>query len=220
MFFDIIISMGIINTIFVSISMAVDCMTISASDGIREPDMKKRKIFFIAFIFGLFQGLMPVIGYFLGYNFKEYLDPYIPWIAFTLLALLGIKNIAEWCKERFSKKKDDDSEEDKKDKKKLTVPAILIQGIATSIDALSIGFIYLDSSIIDAMLVFLIIGVTTFLLSLLTTFLGKKVGGWLEKWAGLIAGIVFIVIGVKILLEGILPSSSETVSALFSLINI
>ena len=68
--------------------------------------MKKRKIFFIAFIFGLFQGLMPTIGYFVGYNFKEQLETYIPWIAFSLLTLLGLKNIMEWIKDRIKQKKE------------------------------------------------------------------------------------------------------------------
>lgn len=194
-----------INISLVSVSMAVDCMTVGATDGMQEPDMKKRKIFFIAFIFGLFQALMPTIGYFIGYYFKEALEKYIPWIAFTLLALLGIKNIFEWAKERIeAKKKKEDSSDEKEEKKKLSVPSILLQGIATSIDALSIGFVYLNSTISEAMIIFSVIGVVTFLLSFLTTFLGKKVGKWLENWAGLIAGIVFIGIGLKILLEGIL----------------
>ncbi len=194
-----------INISLVSVTMAVDCMTIGATDGIQEPNMKKRKIFFIAFIFGLFQALMPTIGYFIGYYFKDKLEKYIPWIAFTLLVLLGIKNIYEWIKERIEAKKNKDKPEAKEEEKKaLSIGSILVQGIATSIDALSIGFVYLNSTIPQALLIFSVIGVVTFLLSLLTTFLGKKIGKWLVRWAGLIAGLVFIGIGLKILLEGIL----------------
>lgn len=212
-----------LNIILVSISMSVDCMTIGATDGIQEPGMKKRKIFFIALVFGLFQGIMPLIGYTIGYQFRSFLESYIPWIAFALLSLLGIKNIIEWAKERFSKKKEDETEE-KKEPKKLTVWGILVQGIATSIDALSIGFVYLDNTITEALIIFSIIAVTTFLLSLLTTFLGKKIGGWLVNWAGLIAGIVFIAIGLKILIEYLVSGSSSNssesvVSAVHFLIN-
>lgn len=195
-----------INISLVSVTMAVDCMTIGATDGIQEPNMKKRKIFFIAFIFGLFQALMPTIGYFIGYYFKDKLEKYIPWIAFTLLVLLGIKNIYEWVKEQLEnkKKKKESAETKDEPKKELSIPGILVQGIATSIDALSIGFVYLNSTITEALIIFSVIGAVTFLLSLITTFLGKKVGKWLVKWAGLIAGLVFIAIGLKILLEGIL----------------
>ena len=92
--------MKFLSDFLVSVSMAVDCMTIGATDGIQEPDMKLRKSLLIAFFFGLFQGVMPVIGYFIGYGFKGVLEKYIPWIAFALLAFLGIKNIVEWIKER------------------------------------------------------------------------------------------------------------------------
>lgn len=214
-----------LNIILVSVSMAVDCMTIGATDGIQEPNMKKRKIFFIAFIFGLFQGLMPVIGYFVGYYFKDKLEAYIPWIAFSLLTLLGLKNIFEWAKERIKAKKEKDNPETEKEetKKELSIPTILVQGIATSIDALSIGFVYLNYSVTNAMIVFSIIAVVTFSLSLLTIFLGKKIGGWLENWSGLIAGIVFIGIGLKILLESILSvpptgNGTDSISYLFSII--
>ena len=190
-------------------------MTIGATDGIQEPDMKLRKSLLIAFFFGLFQGVMPVIGYFIGYGFKGVLEKYIPWIAFALLAFLGIKNIVEWIKERKEEKTEATEEKEVKEVKKLTLPTILLQSVATSIDALSIGFVYLDSEIFDAMMVFLLIGVVTFILSFIALLLGKKIGSFLEKWAGLLAGIVFLIIGIKILLEGILPSS-DTLSLFLS----
>lgn len=189
-----------INTMTVSVSMAVDCMTIGAADGVQHPEMKKRKIFFLSFIFGLFQGSMPIIGYFIGFSFKDALEKYIPWIAFGLLSLLGIKSIVSWIIDRVKKKKGEVEEE----KKELTIPTILLQGIATSIDALCIGFIYLSYPIPEAMLVFGIIGVVTFALSVLAIFLGRLLGKFLENWAELISGICFILVGLKILLESIL----------------
>ena len=189
-----------INTMTVSVSMAVDCMTIGAADGVQHPEMKKRKIFFVSFIFGIFQGSMPIIGYFIGFSFRDALEKYIPWIAFGLLSLLGIKSIVSWIIERVKKKKGEEEEE----KKELTIPTILLQGIATSIDALCIGFIYLSYPIPEAMLVFGIIGVVTFALSVLAIFLGRLLGKFLENWAELISGICFILVGLKILLESIL----------------
>lgn len=201
-----------LNTILVSISMSVDCMTVGATDGIREPAMKKRKLFLLTFLFGFFQYLMPTIGFFilyfilrygLGDNVTSKIETYIPWIAFTLLSLLGIKNIIEWIKERHEKKENTETETEPKT---LKPSDMILQSIATSIDALCIGFVYspLQYSILESQIIFLVIGAVTFILSSLTTLFGKKIGNYLIRWAGLIAGIVFIGIGLKILLEGIL----------------
>lgn len=189
-----------VNTILVSVSMAADCMTVGAVDGIEEPKMRWQKALFIALVFGVMQGLMPVIGYFIGYGFADYIDAYIPWIAFGILTLLAIKNIVDWIKDR-KEVKDEEKEEGKKP---ISLPTIFIQGVATSIDALSIGFVYLDSTIPLAMAVFGVIGAITFVLSFITTLLGKKIGKFLDDWAGLISGLVFFGVGLKILLEGIL----------------
>lgn len=202
-----------VNTILVSISMSVDCMTVGATDGIKEPNMKKSKIFLLTFFFGLFQYLMPTIGYFIFYFVVNYglsetvtekMTTYVPWIAFVLLSLLGIKNIFEWVKEKIEEKKHKENQEDNVEQiKSLNLPNMLIQGVATSIDALCIGFVYspLEYNILNSQLIFLTIGVVTFVLSSITTLTGKKVGKYLINWAGLIAGIVFIAIGLKILLE-------------------
>lgn len=197
-----------INSILVSVSMSVDCMTVGATDGIRYPKLRKRRIFLLSFFFGFFQYLMPTLGYFVFYLIMHFslndliiekLDTFIPWIAFALLTLLGIKNIIEWIKERKEK------EEDEEIVIASSIPFkdIILQSIATSIDALCIGFVYspLQYSVLESQIVFLLIGGITFLLSSITTLTGKKIGRYLVKWAGLIAGIVFIGIGLKILLE-------------------
>ena len=204
-----------VNTILVSISMSVDCMTVGATDGIKEPNLKKSKIFLLTFFFGLFQYLMPTIGYFIFYFVVNYglsenvttkMQTYVPWIAFVLLTLLGIKNIFEWAKEKIEEKKqsEDKKDDDKEEKpKSLNLPNMLIQGVATSIDALCIGFVYspLEFDILNSQLIFMTIGIVTFVLSSITTLTGKKIGKYLINWAGLIAGLVFIAIGLKILLE-------------------
>lgn len=187
-----------VNIVLTSLSMSVDAMTVSAVDSIQEKNMKKTKSILIALVFGLFQFIMPIIGYFIGYSFKDILEAYIPWIAFSLLTLLSIKSLIEWIKDR--KKKD----EGKEVNKKISILEILVQGISTSIDALCIGFVYLNLNIANAMIVFSIIGITTFLLSLLTSIFGNLLANKLEKWSGLIAAIVFLAVGLKILIEGLI----------------
>lgn len=187
-----------VNIVLTSLSMSVDAMTVSAVDSIQEKNMKKTKSILIALVFGVFQFIMPIIGYFIGYSFKDILEAYIPWIAFSLLTLLSIKSFIDWIKDR--RKKD----EGKEVNKKISILEILVQGISTSIDALCIGFVYLNLNITNAMIVFSIIGITTFLLSLLTSLFGNLLASKLEKWSGLIAAIVFLAVGLKILIEGII----------------
>lgn len=189
-----------IDCILTSISMSVDAMTVNATNGLTEKNMSKVKMILISLSFGIFQFVMPTIGYFIGYSFKDELENLIPWIAFALLLLLGIKSFIDWFKEFRARKKD---EEEIKEKK-ISLLDIFVQSVATSIDALCIGFVYLSYSISNALIVFMIIGIVTFTLSFLCVFLAKQIAGPLEKWAGLIASVVFIAIGIKILLEGIL----------------
>lgn len=187
-----------VNVSLTALSMSVDAMTVGATDGIRESKMPLWKVFFISLTFGIMQMVMPIIGYFIGYSFQKELEAYIPWIAFGLLTLLSMKSLYDFIKERIKKS------EEETIKKPATVPEILVQGVATAIDALCIGFVYLDLSIPEAMLTFGIIGVVTFVLSFLTTFFGSKIAGKLERWASLIAAIVFFAVGLKILLEAAL----------------
>lgn len=179
--------------------MAADAMTVNATNGISEKNINIKKLLFAALVFGIMQFLMPVIGYFIGFNFQKQLELYIPWIAFSLLLLLGIKSIISFIRDLLKSK-----EEGVKEIKKVTIPTILVEGIATSIDALCIGFVYLNLPLSQAMLTFGIIGITTFVLSFITGLTGKLIGDKLEKYASLISGIIFIAVGLKILLEGVL----------------
>lgn len=197
--------MNWLNITMVSLSMAIDASSVNATNGIVERNIKKRKLLLIGLVFGVFQGMMPLIGYFIGLSFKEQIEKYIPWVAFSLLTLLGIKAFFEWLKD-FKKIKEDEKCIEKEECliNKISISKIFIQAIATSIDALCIGFVYLNEPINNALIIFLIIGITTFIMSALAGILAKQIGSKLEKWASLIASIVFIAIGIKILLEGIL----------------
>lgn len=191
--------MDILQTLILSVSMAADTMCVGASDGIKENKIGYLKITFIAFVFAFMQFIMPVIGYFIGFSFKNYLEAYIPWIAFVILTLLGIKSLYEGIKENINRKKD--NKEEKEEEKKIGILEIFIQGIATLIDALSIGFININLSINDAMITFSIIGIVTFVLSFLATALGKLIGTKIEKIAPIISGLIFIDLGLKFIIQ-------------------
>jgi len=209
-----------IDVISISISMSVDAMTVNATNGIREVGIKKWKLIIIALVFGVFQFVMPTIGYFISTTFSSYLESIkiaVPIIAFILLFLLALNSLREWIKDFKERKKEKNLKEnsevnennvevvaDKKENKKLSFWNILVQGIATSIDALCIGFAYMNLTVSNAMLFFGIIGVTTFVLSMVTGLFGNVVSKYLEKWASLIAAIVFLAIGLKILIEGLI----------------
>ena len=195
-------NVDILTMILTSVSMSIDAMTVNATNGLEEKTIKQGKMVFLSFLFGLFQFGMPVLGYFVGQTFEQYVSAYIPWIGFGLLMLLGIKSLVDWIKETVERKKGS-SEEPRK--KEIGVGKMLVEAIATSIDALCIGFAYMWLPIGEAMLFFGVIGITTFILSYLSILLAKWLAKWLQNWAGLLAATVFMGIAIKILLEGLLP---------------
>ena len=195
-------NVDILTMILTSVSMSVDAMTVNATNGLEEKTIKQGKMVFRSFLFGIFQFGMPVLGYFVGQTFEQYVSAYIPWIGFGLLMLLGIKSLVDWIKETVERKKGG-SEEPRE--KEISVGRMFVEAIATSIDALCIGFAYMWLPIGEAMLFFGVIGITTFILSYLSILLAKWLAKWLQNWAGLLAAAVFMGIAIKILLEGLLP---------------
>ena len=195
-------NVDILTMILTSVSMSVDAMTVNATNGLEEKTIKQGKMVFLSFLFGIFQFGMPVLGYFVGQTFEQYVSAYIPWIGFGLLMLLGLKSLVDWIKETVERKKGG-SEEPRE--KEIGVGKMLVEAIATSIDALCIGFAYMWLPIGEAMLFFGVIGITTFILSYLSILLAKWLAKWLQNWAGLLAAAVFMGIAMKILLEGLLP---------------
>ena len=195
-------NVDILTMILTSVSMSIDAMTVNATNGLEEKTIKQGKMVFLSFLFGLFQFGMPVLGYFVGQTFEQYVSAYIPWIGFGLLMLLGIKSLVDWIKETAERKKGG-SEEPRE--KEISVGRMFVEAIATSIDALCIGFAYMWLPIGEAMLFFGVIGITTFILSYLSILLAKWLAKWLQNWAGLLAAAVFMGIAIKILLEGLLP---------------
>ena len=196
-------NVDILTMILTSVSMSIDAMTVNATNGLEEKTIKQGKMVFLSFLFGLFQFGMPVLGYFVGQTFEQYVSAYIPWIGFGLLMLLGIKSLVDWIKETVERKEKGGSEEPRE--KEIGGGRMFVEAIATSIDALCIGFAYMWLPIGEAMLFFGVIGITTFILSYLSILLAKWLAKWLQNWAGLLAAAVFMGIAIKILLEGLLP---------------
>ena len=185
--------MGFLEFLFIGIGLSMDAFATSVCKGLN----MKNKINYahsavIALFFGGFQALMPLIGYFLGVNFEKYITRFDHWIAFLLLGFIGGKMIFEALK--------DNDEEDESESDKLDIKELFILAVATSIDALAVGitFAFLRVNICTGVL---IIGVTTFMLSLIGVFIGNKFGSKYKNKAELAGGIILVLIGTKILLE-------------------
>lgn len=180
--------MGIVELILISIGLAMDAFAVSICKGISINDGKKKKVFIIGLYFGLFQALMPLVGYFLGVGFETIIKSIDHYIAFGLLGYLGVNMIINSFKNR-------DNFNDN-----VSFKTMIALSIATSIDALAVGitFAFLNVNIWIAIS---FIGVITFLLSCIGAVLGSLVGDKYSKKAELLGGIILIFIGIKILLE-------------------
>ena len=191
----------ILTTIGLGAGLAMDACAVSMSNGLAEPKMKLGKIFTIAGFFGVFQIIMPIFGYLavtvlsatLGENFTRIFGYLVPWIALTLLLILGIKMIVEGIKEGK-----DSNKENEESVKKLTIGGLFVQAIATSIDALSVGVIYGNVVPLEAYTTFLIIGIVTFGISVAAVFIGKKFGTIFSNKATIAGGIILCAIGLEI----------------------
>lgn len=199
----------VLEVFLIGLSLSMDAFAVSVTDGLCYRNLTKVKGATIPLAFGLFQAVMPLIGYFvafgLGQAFEEIFDKIDHWIAFVLLALIGGKMIYDAIKQLRSK--DEEVKE-----KKYSVPEVLVQGVATSIDALFVGVSFaategLKNSIPNVLVGVAIIGVTTFAISLAGVLIGVKIGNVLKNKSGiatLVGGLVLIGIGLKILIEGLI----------------
>ncbi|MBQ3598404.1 MAG: manganese efflux pump [Clostridia bacterium] len=188
----------IINSILLGVGLAMDAFSVSLANGLNEPCMPKKKIYGIAGTFAVFQAIMPLIGWLCVHTVLQYFkafENFIPWIALILLGFIGGKMIYEsaTCKEG-----------DGCECRKLSFGALLVQGIATSIDALSVGFTISDYDLAKALLCAAIIAVITFVICVSGVIIGKKAGTKLSGKAGYLGGIILIIIGLEIFIEGII----------------
>ncbi len=188
----------LIENFCLGVGLAMDAFSVSLADGLSEAKMHKKKALLIALIFATFQGAMPLIGWFLVHSFVEHFimfRPFIPWIALALLLFIGGKMLYDGlhpCK---------DGDDVCVFKKKLGFGTLLVQGIATSIDALSVGFTIADYNFARALLSALIIAVVTLVICFGGVEIGKRFGTKLSNKASVLGGVVLIFIGLEIFIS-------------------
>ena len=193
--------MGIFSILLTGFALSMDAFAVSVTKGMTLKKINLSIATKIAFLFGLFQAVMPLIGWLFGMNFELYIRSIDHWIAVFLLSFLGIKMIVEAIKD------DDNDNSTYLDNKEL-----IILSIATSIDALAVGvtFAFLN---IDIIPICVSIGVITFLVCFIGVLIGKKIGSVFKNYAQIIGGIILILIGLNILNE-----HTQIISNLFILI--
>ena len=185
-----------LNSFFLGVGLAMDAFSVSMADGLHEPGMSGKKEMCIASTFGVFQQLMPLIGWFCVHTIVEKFrafEPFIPWIALALLGYIGGKMLIEGlrggCEEA--------------ERGALTFGTLMVQAVATAIDALSVGFTIAEYSLVPALVSTLIINLVTFILSLAGLKIGKRFGVMLSNKASVLGGIILILIGLEIWVTGV-----------------
>ena len=184
------------NSVLLGVGLAMDAFSVSLANGLNESGMRKKRMCFMAGIYAFFQFAMPMLGWVCIHTIVEYFNKFnkfIPWMSLILLSYIGGKMIFE----AFS-----DGEEDTT-VKKLGIGTLLVQGIATSIDALSVGFTTADYGFIMALVSSIIIAVVTFAICMVGLVIGKKAGSHLSSKASIFGGIILIGIGIEIFVKGI-----------------
>ena len=179
------------NSALLGIGLAMDAFSVSLANGLNEHSMKPGKMCGVAGVFALFQALMPLIGWICVHTVVQYFTAFealIPWIALALLGFIGGKMLVEGI----------ENQNCCKSAPPVGFSALLVQGVATSIDALSVGFTIAEYDLTAALLCAAIIAVITFFICLFGLFLGKKMGCRMAGKAGILGGVILILIGLEI----------------------
>lgn len=181
--------MNLFGIVFIAIGLAMDAFAVAVCKGLSLKKITIKNSIIIGFYFGFFQCIMPIVGYFLGISFEEVVTKVDHWVAFFLLVVIGYNMLKE-IGEKESESFDD----------RLNFKSMFPLAVATSIDALAIGitFAFLKVDIISSSL---LIGLITFVLSVIGVVIGNKFGSKYEKKAQLVGGIILIFMGIKILFE-------------------
>ena len=186
----------LVTSFLLGVGLAMDAFSVSLANGLNEPEMKPRKMTFIAGIFAFFQGLMPMIGWVCVHTILqvfEVFEKFIPWIALILLAYIGGKMLMDGIK----------NEIETVDVCDITLKALMVQGVATSIDALSVGFTIAEYNFVMALICVIIIMVVTYVICFGGLIIGKKFGIKLSNKATIMGGIILILIGLEIFITGV-----------------
>ena len=184
----------VIELLLIGVGLSMDAFAVAVCKGLAMRKVNKKQALIIGLFFGGFQALMPFIGWVLGSQFEQYITSIDHWIAFILLGFIGGKMVVEAIREKG------EAVEVGKMDPPLDLKEMFILAIATSIDALAVGitFAFLQVPIVEAIS---IIGITTFVISVIGVYVGNFFGNRYKKKAELAGGIILILIGLKILLE-------------------
>lgn len=188
--------MFFINSALLGVGLAMDAFSVSLANGLNEPKMKKRRMCKIAGVFAGFQAFMPFVGWVCVHTVLQYFrmfEKFIPWIALILLCYIGGNMLKDGIQ----------NNEEEVEKAEVGFKALMIQGIATSIDALSVGFTIAEYGLIMALVAALIIGVLTFFICFFGLGLGKKFGTMFANKATVLGGVILIIIGLEIFITGV-----------------
>ena len=189
--------MNLINSMLLGVGLAMDAFTVSVANGLNEPNMRKRRMCLIAFTYAFFQFAMPLIGWVcvrtIVEKFKVF-ELYIPWIALLLLGYIGGKMLYEGIRDKYS---------EEIITTELTLGLLMMQGVATSIDALSVGFTISGYVFMEALCACVVIAVVTFVICMIGLLAGKKIGMKLAGRASILGGLILIGIGIEIFVKGV-----------------
>lgn len=187
----------IFNSVLLGAGLAMDAFSVSLTNGLNEPDMKRGRMCGIAGVFAGFQALMPMLGWICVRTVVQYFvmfEKFIPWLALVLLVYIGGKMLIDGNRKKDSEEKEEG----------IGAGALFLQGVATSIDALSVGFTIAGYGWIRALSSALIIAGVTFIICMAGLMIGKKFGTRLSDRAQILGGVILIVIGVEIFIKGIM----------------
>ncbi|EOS49526.1 hypothetical protein C809_01538 [Lachnospiraceae bacterium MD335] len=184
------------NSVLLGVGLAMDAFSVSMANGLNDTKMKRGRMCVIAGVFAGFQLAMPVIGWICVHTVIQYFTAFgkfIPWIALILLAYIGGKMLYEGIRNRDTDK----------EKQHLGIGALFVQGVATSIDALSVGFTIAEYGWLMALAAALIIAVVTFAICIAGLLIGKRFGTKLSNKAQVLGGVILILIGIEIFVTGV-----------------
>ena len=184
------------TSILLGVGLAMDAFSVSLANGLNEPKMKKRKMTGVAGVFALFQALMPMLGWICIHTIVEKFKAFeklIPWIALILLCYIGGKMLYDGIK----------GGEETSEPARVGLVGLLVQGIATSIDALSVGFTIAEYTLPTALLAATLIALVTFIICAVGVLIGRKMGTKIAGKATVLGGVILIVIGLHIFISGV-----------------
>lgn len=190
------IGLFVLNSILLGVGLAMDAFSVSLANGLQEPNMRMKKQVCIAGAFATFQFLMPMLGWLCVHTVVKLFSRFqtvIPWIALVLLVFIGGKMLIEGIRHRGEAGQN----------VRLTPAVLLVQSVATSIDALSVGFTIAEYGLLSALCCALIIAAVTFLLCTVGIRLGRRFGTKMSGGANILGGLILIGIGIEIFLSGV-----------------